>query len=284
MTTSACLIIALLMHEMPIPTRFEQLTPRPLKRATITRSPKQTRAVVLLHGLVLHPFSDDRVSQPLMRDWQSSRSRLVRTLANHSDVFAFAYSQLVSVDDILGRGKLVQGINNLKKAGYKEITVIGHSAGGLIARQLAEDYPNIGITRVIQICAPNEGSDWAKYAIVRKTQEAFVRSLSREARLQCRKKRQGKTIPKDIDFVCVVANGAGVGDGLVKCQSQWTTDLQQQGIPICVLKTTHWRAMRSQDSIKEIVRHVLKDHPRWSAKQVRQQANLLFNNTESGGS
>src|SRR5207248_9031421 len=53
-----------------------------------TRPPGQARAVVLLHGLHPHPFSSERVRQPLFATWQVSDSPLVRRLASHADVFA----------------------------------------------------------------------------------------------------------------------------------------------------------------------------------------------------
>src|SRR4051794_22447201 len=57
------------------------------------RSKDQTRAVVLIHGLSLLPILKDRTNKLTLRTWQQSDSVLVKQLAPHADVYAFAYSQ-----------------------------------------------------------------------------------------------------------------------------------------------------------------------------------------------
>ena len=50
--------------------------------------------------------------------------------------------------------------------------LVGYSAGALIARYFVEDSPDYGVTKVIQVCAPNGGSGWGKLtAGVRQSQE-----------------------------------------------------------------------------------------------------------------
>src|SRR3954471_2855744 len=56
------------------------------------RSKDQTRAVVLIHGLSLLPILKDRTSKLSLRTWQQPDSVLVKQLAPHADVYAFAYS------------------------------------------------------------------------------------------------------------------------------------------------------------------------------------------------
>lgn len=261
---AACLTI----QATPVSSQFDQVTPEPPLGKLHARSEGQARAVVLIHGLYIHPFSNSNVHKPLMRDWQFAGSRLAKRLAKDSDVYAYAYGQNAPVDEIAKKSDLLKRVQFLKKLGYREIVLVGHSAGGLIARQLVEDHPKAGVTKVIQVCSPNGGSSWAKYAVVRKAQKSFVRSLTQEAREQAQKERKGKTIPKKLDFVCLVGSGVGDGDGLVKDSCQWTENLQKQGIPAYKVDVTHWRAMRSRTSIDLIAEHVLKDHPRWKPLEV----------------
>ena len=53
--------------------------------------------------------------------------------------------------------------------------------------------------------------------------------------------RAEKRIPANVQFVCVVAklSATASGDGFVSCVSQWTTDLQKQGIPAVLFKGSH---------------------------------------------
>src|SRR5207244_2414497 len=123
-----------------------------------------------------------------------------------ADVFAFAYSQDVPLETVADGPGLRDGVRRLKALGYREIVLVGHSAGGLVARQFVEDYPGAGVTKVVQVCAPNGGSAWAKARMaVRKKQEAFLASLTRKDRRLSLHERAEKRIPADVEFVCVVA-------------------------------------------------------------------------------
>src|SRR5947209_18748578 len=44
----------------------------------VGRSPGRARAVVLIHGLGLHPLSTDRILKPALRPWQQGDSILVK--------------------------------------------------------------------------------------------------------------------------------------------------------------------------------------------------------------
>ena len=95
-----------------------------------TTPSEKTRAVVLLPGLFVHPVRPAKASQPWRRDWQEPNSELVKALAPDFDVFAFSYAQTVRVDEVAHRPGLRDAIARLRKAGYKEIVLVGHSAGG----------------------------------------------------------------------------------------------------------------------------------------------------------
>src|ERR1035438_4804334 len=133
----------------------QQVAPAPVDGKWV-RSPMQKRAVVLIHGYYFH-FKDKNVPKAQPRPWQAADSSLVKELAKSSDVFVFAYGQNASVDTIVKQSKLSESVAQLRKLGYREIVLVGHSAGGLIARHFVEDHPDSGVTRVVQVCAPNAG-------------------------------------------------------------------------------------------------------------------------------
>jgi hypothetical protein len=64
------------------------------------RSPGQTRAVILIHGLNLFAKDQDRYSGVPLRSWQEPGSALVRRLADDADVYSLAYAQHAAVEKI----------------------------------------------------------------------------------------------------------------------------------------------------------------------------------------
>lgn len=247
---------------------LEPVLPRPQTGQTSTRTPGQARAVLLIHGLQLHPFSKENVARPLLRDWQKPRGKLPRALVPYADVYAFAYAQDAAVDLVVNGSRLLDDVRYLRRLGYREIVLIGHSAGGVIARQFVEDHPAEGVTKVIQVCTPNGGSTWAKWAAARKNQRIFLYSLTKEVRREILELRRDKRLPEDVEFACVVGTGAGEGDGVVRRDCQWTEDLIRQGVPAYTLGTTHPQAMRTARSIALIVDLVRYPAPRWTREQA----------------
>ncbi len=242
----------------------------------VGRSAGQERAVVLIHGLTLHPISRDKVAKAQLRPWQQQDSTLVKEVSRHADVYALAYGQTTPCERIAESPLLLNHLRSLKKSGYREIVLVGHSAGGLIARQIVEDHDDIGITKVIQVCSPNGGSNWAALKAARTVQKPFLASLTHAAREKFLKERKDKRIPAAIQFACVVAIVHLGGDMLVSCKSQWTEDLQAQGIPAHLLKTSHWDAVRSPKGAELLGRLVDAAQNRWDERTVREARKKLL--------
>ena len=283
MNAAVSLLAALFVTAPTTPdTRFAQVAPAYREGAALQRSLAQGRAVVLLHGLRLHPFSSRNVTRAELHSWQRPDSPLVKALSADADVFAYAYSQEVPLETVADAPALRDAVRRLKALGYREVVLVGHSAGGLVARQLVEDYPDVGVTRVVQVCAPNGGSGWAKARVaVRKNQELFLSSLSKRDRTLSLRERAEKRIPATVEFVCVVARlhvplvaprdkGQKLmhGDGFVSAVCQWTPELQQQGIPAVVVSAGHSGVMHGQPGIDLIARLVRQHVGRWDAAAV----------------
>lgn len=283
--------MALLTTE-PVETRFVQVAPVPPSPTQFRRSPHHDRAVVLIHGLSIHPFSKRNVLRAKLQGWQEPGSTMVKTLAREADVYAFAYGQHVAVDRIASAFSLRLGLQRLRETGYAEIVLIGHSAGGLIARQLVEDYPTCGVTKVVQVCSPNKGSAWARAKIgVRQQQEPFLDSLTQAHRQRRNAERTTKRIPTEVEFVCLVCRLNSLGglaevsaagwtgrvalltnfgsDGLVALDSQWPEDLQAQGIPATTLVAGHFTVTRTRSGAEKVADLVRSRQPRWDEADVQ---------------
>jgi pimeloyl-ACP methyl ester carboxylesterase len=265
---SALPILCLLFAGAPaIETQFIQVAPAPSQRPW-WNAPRKTRAVVLIHGLLVHPFSKTNVGRADLHAWQKPDCVLVKRLAQEADVFAFAYAQTVSADDIAESPDLENNVRKLRQEGYREIILIGHSAGGVIARQFIEDHPDCGVTKVIQVCAPNVGSGWAKWQTVRANQIDFLDSLTKPARRRSLSQRAEKEIPEHIEFASIVGTGSVVGDGVVSNRSQYPPDLQKQGIPAYPFNSSHWMLLRSRKGAELLARLVRETQSRWDEKKV----------------
>jgi hypothetical protein len=260
MVSWALVAVLALGQGTPVDAKFVHVAPAPQTAAPFVRSRGQDRAVVLIHCYSPQP---SHRSKATFHSYQLPGSPLVASLARISDVFAFAYAQTVPVDEIAGSTALHQGLASLRQLGYTEIVLVGFSAGGLVARQLVEDMPNTGVTKVIQVCVPNTGTTWSAVAV-----SAFAQSLSHKARARHLQARPGKKIPEAVQFVCIVGNGLVEGDGVVSTWSQWPEDLQRQGIPVHLIHADHLHAARSRAGIEMIGQLVEDSQPRWNAFDV----------------
>jgi pimeloyl-ACP methyl ester carboxylesterase len=275
------MLCAALFAPTPVPeTRLAQVAPAFREEAQMERSGDQRRGVLLIHGLQMHTFSSRNVLRAAWPSWQRPGSTLVTALAREADVFAFAYGQDVPPDRVASSPPLRDAVQQLRDLGYTEIVLVGHSAGGVIAREFAEDYPDAGVTRVIQVGAPNAGSNLARVrAAVRRTQHAFLSALTRRDRQQCLQDRADRKIPDKIEFVCIVCRlglvpgsstrGLLHGDGVVACESQWPEDLQEQGVPAVMVNASHGGAMYNRACAETIARLVREPQPRWDETAVR---------------
>jgi hypothetical protein len=256
---------------VPVDSRFVQVAPvaSQAQGTGVVRSAGQGRAVVLIEGLHLHLLRHQLATRTDLRPWQQPRSVLVQALAPDADVFAFTYAQTAPVTEIAELPALGESVQRLRQAGYAEVVLVGFSAGGLVARQFVEDNPSGGVTRVVQVCTPNVGSPLAKVkAGVGAIQAPFLQSLTSQSRSRALVERQGKRIPDNVEFICVVGNGLVYGDGVVSNRSQWPEDLQAQGISAVPLGTEHWEALRSERAAQVIARLVREHQFRWNAAQV----------------
>ena len=269
------ILCALLGSSPAIETQFVQLAPPPRERAWWSK-PGRTRAVVLIHGLYVHPFSKTNVTRAQPHSWQQPDSLLVKRLASESDVFAFSYAQTVTADEVAECPELEKHVLRLRREGYLDIVLIGHSAGGVIARQFVEDHPDSGVTKVIQVCAPNAGSGWATWQTVRANQIDFLESLTKPVRRRALSERADKQIPAHVEFACIVATGAVVGDGLVLTRSQYTPDLQRQRIAVYPFHATHWTVLRNSKGVELVARLVREPQPRWEPKRIAEVCRRIW--------
>jgi pimeloyl-ACP methyl ester carboxylesterase len=284
MTPALPLVVALVAAPAAnLPTELWQVAPDPQgKPWWQANANRKGRAVLLVHGLKIHPLRPNLVHKPQLHDWQEPKSAVVQALGRDSDVFAFAYAQTVPVDLIAHCTGLRDAVAQMRTAGYKEVVLIGHSAGGLIARQFVESYPEAGVTKVIQVASPNAGSDVAAFFKTGypKAQAAFVQSLAPAARAESMRRARALVSPR-VELVCVVCRIAKAnGDGLVKLDSQWPDDLRQQGIPAALAPVSHFDAMKAAVSVRLIAELARDRLVRWEPEQVDQARKVLFRDDE----
>lgn len=244
-------------------------------QAEVARSPGQTRAVILIHGYRAHPFSIAGARAAEFHDWQKPGATMVEELSSVADVYSFAYGQNVSVSAVADSPALAAAVASLTEAKYREITLVGHSAGGLISREFVERHPDAGVTKVIQVCSPNGGSHLAKASVIalHKEQAAFAQSLV--SRLVPAAEGDAPKVPDHVDFVSVIGDGFGAGDLAVFDERQWPADLQAQGTRAVQIRTMHFTAMRSRRVARVLLELVRDPQPRWTPEQAK-QARLDF--------
>lgn len=270
MLASLTILAALTLGGGPaVDSVCQQIVPAPIGGAWV-RTPNRTQAVVLLQGFHYHALGIN-VAKAELRGWQKADSTLAKELGKTADVFVFAYGQNVPIDVIVKESKLAASVADLRRLGYDDVVLVGHSAGGLIARHFVEDFPKSGVTKVVQVCTPNGGSPLANLSVP-KSQKPFVECLTEKHRQQCLVERAEKTVPKTVQFVCVVAKDGPktTSDGVVPCNCQWTADLQAQGIPAVAVVSGHREVVHTAKAAEAIARVVRTPQPRWSAETVDQ--------------
>jgi pimeloyl-ACP methyl ester carboxylesterase len=239
-------------------------------------APKVTkpRAAILLPGLYPHPLRPEKALEPELHEWMEPDSHLVTNLGKDMDLYAFGYAQTIPLDGVSLSFGLRVTVQRLRAVGYQEIIMIGHSAGGIIARQFVEHYPREGIAKIIQISAPNYGSDLAdlKFGLPR-TQVAFIKSIAPGPRTEC----THLPIPNGVQFVCVVCKYPRLANDLmVGLDSQWPADLRKQGIPASLVQVNHIDAPKSATSTAVIADLAREPLVRWSPDQTAAAEKIVF--------
>lgn len=280
MSPSLPLVVALsAAPAATLPTDVWQVAPEVTARPFWLRPVgRKDRAALLIPGLKLHPLRPGRVTRPELHDWQEPKGEMAKALAADFDVYAFGYAQTAAVDVVAHTPGLREAVARLRQTGYQEVVLIGHSAGGIVARQFAESYPDSGVTRVVQIATPNAGSDFAAFFKTGypRSQAAFVQSLAPAARAEAARRVRSLVSPR-VEMVSVVCKLRGIdGDGLVHVNSQWPGDLQQQGIPAVVVPAMHWVAPRAAPGVPVIAELARSRLVRWSADEVEAARKVLF--------
>lgn len=275
MTPSLALLVAVsAASAAELPTDFQQVAPD-RRNANWAEAPRtRDRAVLVVPGLRIHPLRPSLCTRPEFRNFHEPTSELVRTLAKDSDVFAFAYAQTVTLDEVAQSPGLRAAVADIKKAGYTEVVLVGHSAGGVIARLFAEQYPDSGVTKVICVAAPHSGAGAAELKVgYPKTQAPFVQSLTAESRAKVRPQK----LADRIDMACVVCKLKLIdADGLVSTPSQWPEECRKCGVPAALVAVNHWDAMVDPGSVKMIGELVREKLARWSPEEVERAKKVLF--------
>ncbi|HEV3437561.1 MAG TPA: alpha/beta fold hydrolase [Gemmata sp.] len=276
-----CLSIVLAVFASPaanLPTETWQVAPDAKRPGWSNVQRTKDRVVLLLPGLKIHPIRPALACRPDLHSWQEPNSDLVRTLAKDSDVFSFGYAQITELDAVAQCPGLRDAVANIRKLGYKEIVLIGHSAGGVIARLFIESYPDSGVTKVVTVAAPHTGSDLAHLkGGYPKIQATFVQSLAPEVRIEAPPRK----IDDRIEMACVVCKLKRVeGDGLVNIVSQWPEECRKLGVPAVLVPGSHFEAMISPAGVKAISELAREKLVRWSPEEVEKARKVLFRDPE----
>jgi pimeloyl-ACP methyl ester carboxylesterase len=260
-----------------LPTELWQVAPEPKGKAALTTPRTKDRAVLLVPGLKLHPLRPAMCTRPERHPFQEPGSELVRTLAKDSDVFAFGYAQTAALDAVVHAPGLRDAVARLKKAGYKELVLVGHSAGGVIARLFVAAYPDAGVTKVVAVAAPHAGAEAARIPVgYPRAQIPFIQSLAPEARLAARVPGDPKPDPA-VQMACVVCKMRWFdGDGLVPTASQWPEECRKGGVPAVLVSGNHWDVMHNPASTKVIADLAREKLTRWTPDEAETARKLLF--------
>lgn len=257
-----------------VAVRFEQRAPStvPLRKAERTRD----RAIVLIHGLRAQVLDGSQAYRPYFDSWQEPHGTAAATLARLGDIYGFSYGQNEPLDVVSDHPGLSDGIARLKEMGYKEIILVGHSAGGVVARQFVEDHPHAGVTQVIQVCSPNAGACLAHASfLLRGPQTPFLASLTPQARMAAAARRD-RPVPVHVRFCCLVGTYGTWGDGALSCYTQWPADLQDQGVPAYALKVDHHNCMDAECVARKLAEVIASPEDRWEPTAVAHMRRALF--------
>lgn len=242
------------------------------------KTPKVTheKAVLCIPGLYPHPIRPEKATMPEMHPWFEPNAPLLAALEKEFDVYAFGYAQTVSLDLVADSNGLHSTIRQLKEAGYKEIVLIGHSAGGLIAFQFAERNPQSGVSKVIPVSAPYAGSELADLSLpLPRTQVTYIRSLSPQPRKDVLATM--KPFPKEIEICCVMCKVSRLpNDIMVGLDSQWPEEIRKQGIPTTLVNVNHFEAIKAPQGVAIVADLAKSKLVRWDTADVAKAKAIVF--------
>jgi pimeloyl-ACP methyl ester carboxylesterase len=261
-----------------VPLEFWGIAPHVSAEKMKILERKQDRAIVLIHGLKPQVFQPEKAAFPEPHSFQKPKTELVKALQDDFDIFGVSYAQVGPVDWVAASPQLHEGIKALRFAGYKQIILIGHSAGGIISRRFVELAPDAGVTKVIAVASPHLGSGWAKLPqpMLPKSQIYFINSLLPEVRMELHRDAENKISDK-LQFCCVVCKLPRFNhDTTVGVDSQWPIDLQKIGIPATLVECNHFDAMKCDKGVRTIVELAKGKLTRWTPEQVEKAQRVLF--------
>jgi pimeloyl-ACP methyl ester carboxylesterase len=263
-----------------LPAEVRRVSPDPSGAWVRGVAVRKDRAVILIHGMKLYPFRTQKTEQAVPHDWQEPGSHLVVALSKDADVFAFAFAQTLPVDLVAHAPALRGAVKRFNDAGYREVVLVGHSAGGVVARLFAEHHPE-GLTKVVLVAAPHAGTEIARTTVgYPKCQAPFVHSLAPEPRTMANRENK-RLIPPRVQVVSVVSKLRGIeADGLLSVATQWPPLLQQQGIPAVLVHDSHWTILRTPAGVKTVAGLVRDPLVRWTPEQVQVARGILFGDGE----
>ncbi len=67
---------------------------------------------------------------------------------------------------------------------------------------------------------------------------------------------------------------------MVSCRSQWSEELQRQGVPAIPLATTHFLVMRTREGAEKIAELVRDRQVRWDAAKVSAAKQKILGSTD----
>src|SRR4051812_34722322 len=108
-------------------THFAQVHPE-RDEGCFARSAGRERAVILVHGF-RYTLHKENVGRADLQEWQEAGGLMVRSLGKEADVFAFAYGQDGTLDGVARSKGLADGVRTVRDLKYKEIVLVGFSAG-----------------------------------------------------------------------------------------------------------------------------------------------------------
>ena len=116
-------ILCVLLGAAPaIETQFVQVAPAPEERRGES-TPGQTRAVVLIHGLYVHPFSKTNVMRAHLHGWQKPDCLLVKRLAPEPTCSPSPTLRPITADEIAECPDLEKHVRQLRQEGYRDIVL-----------------------------------------------------------------------------------------------------------------------------------------------------------------